>query len=347
MKKSIVVSVIVIIVVIVTAGLFLHTKGKQVSEGVIIRVSDSSTTPDDWDIVLKLTGRDILKEEGVNLKKIPGNFGKAPPFQALLTAQFDVESRAWVGWPNVIARGAKIKAVFSPGTVTKELIGRSGVLVLEKSGVRAIKDLKGKAIAVNVLGLAAEYTIKLLLKKNGISPDQVQLVQVPIENEEQALRTKQVDAAVGSMNGGTWFDLAMERGGVCIIPGTGPYEINGQDSSWMGTGFREDFISLHPDAVRQYVTAVVKAKQIIWDYFKKNPGHVREVYAEIAREKGGNPKLAKYYLPLPPKTTLIKDSDIQYWINVLVSVGQLKNGQIRPADIYTNEFNPFYKKPAG
>jgi ABC-type nitrate/sulfonate/bicarbonate transport system substrate-binding protein len=149
------------------------------------------------------------------------------------------------------------------------------------------------------------------------------------------------------MNGGTWFDLAMERGGVRIIPGTGPYEINGQDSSWMGTGFREDFISSHPDVVKRYVTAVVKTKQIIWDYFKKNPDYVWKVYAEIALEKGGNPKLAKYYLPLPPRTTLIKDSDVQYWINVLVSVGQLKQGQISPADIYTNEFNPFYRKPYG
>jgi ABC-type nitrate/sulfonate/bicarbonate transport system substrate-binding protein len=347
MKKGTVVFAAVIVLAIVAGVFFLSAKKQPISKDVVIKVSDSSTTPDDWDIVFKLTGRDILKEEGVKLKRIPGTSGNTPPFQALLTGQYDVESRAWVGWPNVIARGAKIRAVFSPGTVTKELIGRSGVLVLETSGIKTVKDLKGKTIAINVFGLAAEYTIKLLLEKNGISPDQVQLVQVPIENEEQALRTKQVDAAVGSMNGGTWFDLAMERGGVFIIPGTGPYEINGQDSSWMGTGFRQDFISLHPEAVRRYVAAVIKAKQIIWDYFKKNPEHVWEVYAEIAREKGGNPKLAKYYLPLPPETTLIKDPDIQYWINVLVSVGQLKKGQIRPVDVYTNEFNPFYKKNAG
>lgn len=347
-KKNVLVLAASIIVIITAVFLFLTGREKTVSKDIVIKVSETSTSPNDWDMVKKLTGRDILKEEGVRLEQIPGNSGKVPPFQALLTGQFDVESRAWAGWPNAVSRGMKIKAVYASNSITRALTGRSGMLVLESSGIHTIEDLKGKTIAVNVLGLAGEYVIKMLLKKHGISPDQVQFLLVPVENQEQVLRTKQVDAAVGTMNGGTWFDLALERGGVRIIPGTGSLEINnGKEASSMGAGFREDFIRSHPDAVRRYVTAVVKAKQIIWDAFKKDPGYVRKIHAGIAAEKGGNPVLAKYYLPLRPETTFIKDEDVQFWIDILVTVGQLKPGQIKPADIYTNEFSPFYKGLSG
>ena len=70
---------------------------------------------------------------------------------------------------------------------------------------------------------------------------------------------------------------------------------------------------------------------------------MRDVYAQIAQEKGGNPKLGKYYLPVSPYKAVIKDGDIQFWIDALVSSGKLKSGEIKPSDIYTNEFNPLVK----
>jgi ABC-type nitrate/sulfonate/bicarbonate transport system substrate-binding protein len=135
--------------------------------------------------------------------------------------------------------------------------------------------------------------------------------------------------------------LALQRGGVRVIPGTSPYELFGHDETIGGTGFREEFIKAHPDVVRRYVTAVEKAKRIVWEAFKKDPEHVRQVYADIASEKGGNPELGKFYLPVSPDATIIKDRDIQFWIDALVEDGKLKPGQIKPSDIYTNEFNSF------
>jgi ABC-type nitrate/sulfonate/bicarbonate transport system substrate-binding protein len=336
----------IIAVILLIVGLLQIQKRKSVSKEIVIRVADTTTTPNGWDLVTKLTGRDILKEEGVKVQLVPGISGVGPRFQALLTGQLDLETGAWVGWVNVVARGGKIKAVYSPGAVYKGLIGRSGILVLENSEIRSIKDLKGKTIAVNTLGLAGEYVIKVMLQKNGLHPADIQLLSVPDANEEQVLRTKQVDAVAGTTNGGTWFDLARERGGVRIVPGTSEYDAYGHDATTMGGGFREDFIQAHPDVVRQYVMAIEKAKRIIWDEFQKNPERVRTVYAEISQEKGGNPDLGKYYFPLPPDSTLIKDKDIQFWIDALVEEGQLKPGQIKPSDIYTNEFNSFMNEPA-
>jgi ABC-type nitrate/sulfonate/bicarbonate transport system substrate-binding protein len=306
----------------------------------VIKIADT-TTPDNWEISAQLTGKDILKEEGIKIQKIPGT-SIAPSFQALLSGQYDVAGWGWVGWVNVIAKGGKIKAVDASSAYTKEITEKSGILVLENSKIHTIQDLKGKTIAVNTLGLNAEYVIKLLLQKNGLSMNDVQLLAVPSANAEQILRTKQVDAAIATASsGGTWVDLALERGGVRIIPGTRSYEIFQHDETGGGIGFREDFIQTHPETVRRYVAAVEKAKRIIWNAFQENPERVRKVYAEIARKKGGNPELGKYYLPVSPEASLIKDRDIQLWIDVLVSEGKIKTGQVKPSDIYTNEFNSF------
>ena len=44
---------------------------------------------------------------------------------------------------------------------------------------------------------------------------------------------------------------------------------------------------------------------------------------------------------------LIQDREFQVWIDWLVRDGELRPGQIKPADIYTNELNPFAHSPEG
>ena len=240
-----------IVAVLVAAGAFYLLKDKPKPGEVVIKEVDTPTTPNNWELVEKLTGRDVLKEENVKVQDVPVISG--PLFQALLADQLDVAGFDWTGWINVVARGGKIKAVYGGAAVTKEI--KTGILVLETSGIRAVKDLRGKSIAVNTLGLGAEYDIKIYLEKNGLKLDQVQLLQVPVENEEEALRTSQVNAAAGTTGGGTWFDRALDKGGVRIVPGTDRYDIYGHDATIYALGFKDDFIQAHPDAVRRYVTA--------------------------------------------------------------------------------------------
>ena len=39
---------------------------------------------------------------------------------------------------------------------------------------------------------------------------------------------------------------------------------------------------------------------------------------------------------------VIKDSELQIWIDWVVKDGLLKAGQVKPADLYTNAFNPYF-----
>lgn len=339
-------SIAIVAVLIVGGGLLMTTRENKIEETVAIRILDS-TTPTDVDIVKELTGRDLYEEEGVKLEKITSiqSTGGTQALQALLANNVDTAGSAWTAWINIIASGGKIKALLGTIVTTKDNPGNGGLLVLENSSIRTIKDLEGKKIAVNVLGAEADYVIRQYLKQNGISIDKVQLVVVPSANQEQVLRSKQVDAAAWTSNGGVDFDKSVETGRVREIPGTRNYDVKGENMVY-GIGFREDFIKKHPDTVRKYIRAYDKTRRILVEEYKKDPARVKKAYADAAEEKGGNPKLGKYYTGVKwsPEYPFINDKDIQWWLDRFVEDGILKPGQLKATDVYTNEFNPEYKK---
>ena len=346
-NKLKVLSIAVIAVAITGAGWFAFKKVTPQKKNLAIRVLES-TAPTQWELVTKLTGRDILVEEGVKLEpiySIEAGSGTVS-LQALLANNIDSGASAWPAWINIIAHGGKIKALLGTAASTKNNeSGRSPLLVLNESSIHSIKDLPGKRIAVNTLGAEADYVIRQYLKKNGLSISQVELVVVPVEKQEQMLRSHQIDAAAYGTSGGQDFDMAVEKGGVREIPGTTNFETKGE--AVLGAlGFRDDFIEQHPDEVRKYLRAYDVSRRIIYDEFKKNPERVRKAYAEISVKKGSNPRLAKYFSATrwTPDFPFIVDKDLQWWIDRFIEDGILKPGQIKPSDIYTNEFNPLYKK---
>lgn len=348
MKTTKIVVLAAVILAIAGAGWFAVKKSQAKTSDVAIRVFESSTSPTQWELVKKLTGRDVLKEEGVKLEPVPsvGSGGGTTALQALLAKNVDTAGSAWPAWINIVASGGRIKALLGTTVSTKDnKSGTSGLLVLEDSTVRTIKDLAGKRIAVNVLGAEADYVIRQYLKKNGLSISQVELVVVPSENQEQMLRSRQVDAVAWTSNGGTYFDMTIEKGGVREVPGTRNYETKGEAILY-GIGFHNDFIEKHPDAVRRYIKAYDTSRRIIYAEYQKDPERVRKTHADITAEKGGNPRMSKYYQATSwtPDFPLIVDKDLQWWVERFIEDGLLKPGQVKPTDIYTNEFNPQFKK---
>jgi ABC-type nitrate/sulfonate/bicarbonate transport system substrate-binding protein len=346
-KITKILSIAFIAIIIAGGGWFALKKSAPETENVSIRLLES-TGPTQWELVKKLTGRDLLKEAGVTLVPIQSiqNGGGTVALQALLANNIDTAGSAWPAWINIIARGGKIKAVLGTSVSTKEnKSGTSGLLVLEESRIHSIKDLAGKRIAVNVLGAEADYVIREYLKKNGLSISQVELVVVPAENQEQMLRSRQVDAVAWTTSGGAYWDMTVEKGGVREVPGTRNFDTKGE-TVFFGIGFRNDFIEKHPDTVRKYLLAYDTSRRILYDEFRKDPERVRKIYAEISAEKGGNPKMARYYQASSwtPDFPFISDKDIQWWLDRFTEDGLLKPGQVKPSDVYTNEFNPLFKK---
>ncbi len=341
-------SIAIIAVAIIGVGLFFPKDEKPKEEIVSIRILDSPSTVNNWEIAKKLTGRDILEEEGVKLELITsvqstvGTTG----LQALLSKNVDYATSAWPAWINIFTSGGKIRALVSGQPLSRANPG-NGLVVLENSSIYTAKDLIGKKIAINGLGAEADYVIRQYLKKNGLTIEQVQLVTIPNPQIEQVLRTGQVDVAAWHMGGPIEFKMAMARGGLRELPGTVNVDIKSENTV-TGGGFREDFIKEHPETVKRFVIAYEKSRRLVWDEFQKDPEHVRKAVAEIYKEKDGNPKLAEYYTSgstlFSPDYPFTTDKDIQWWIDIFESEEKLKPGQIKPSDIYTHEFNPYYKE---
>jgi ABC-type nitrate/sulfonate/bicarbonate transport system substrate-binding protein len=331
-----------IILLVMILAVFAGCKASSKNDPGVIRIT-ISTTPNEWDLAKELSGRDVLKESGLKYEFVPSlDSSGLNGMMAILGGKLDIAGGGWVGWINVRARGGKIKAVLPGFALPKDK--KSGILVLEGSNIQGIKDLKGKTVGVNILGLTGEYTLRLLLKKYSVPEDSVTIIPVPTNNQEQALRSRQLDAIADTMCGGTAFDRALDHGGIRLLPNSGNRDVQGENVA-TGTGFREEFIEKYPDQVRRFAQANEAARDIIWENYARDPERVKLAYAAIAKRKGGNPDLAKYYAPgFSPDHRYIKESDVQWWIDLLVSQGKLKPGQIKASDIYTNEFNPSYKK---
>lgn len=106
----------------------------------------------------------------------------------------------------------------------------------------------------------------------------------------------------------------------------------------------ERFIKQNPDTARTFVTGVAKA--IEWA--RTTPRE--EVIArqtEIVKKRGRNEDTAtlQYWRSYGVAETggRIEDKEFQLWLDWLGERGDIKQGQLKPADLYTNEFNGFGK----
>lgn len=274
------------------------------------------------------------REEGIVIEYTGIISGGPESIMTVASGTNDVGASAFSAIINAIGKNTKIKVIV-PAIGTSPQVPDYKWFVLENSSIKKPADLKGKKIAVNSFGAHAEYVTREYLQRAGLTKDDVQLVVIPYENQEQVLRQRQIDVIAPN---GAWVQKIESGGGVRVLFTDG--EIIGEMMK-TGTFISPDFIEKKPDVVRKFVNATVRAIQ--WD--KQNRNESRILIADIIKAKGGNTKIAEYHIGWgirdPP---VFYDSDIQFWIDWMTEDGVLKPGQLKPSDVYTNEFNPYYKK---
>ncbi|WP_030769080.1 MULTISPECIES: ABC transporter substrate-binding protein [unclassified Streptomyces] len=234
---------------------------------------------------------------------------------------------------------APIKAVISYYGVDEH--SYSGYYVLEDSPIRSARDLLGKKVGMNTLGAHSQAVLDIYLSRNGLAKadsSKVESLVVPPVNTDQVLRQKQIDVGV---LGGILRDKAVAAGG--IRPLFSDFDLLGKFSagSYIMT---ERFIKQNPDTARIFVTGVAKA--IEWA--RTTPRE--EVIArqtEIVKKRGRNEDTStlQYWRSYGVAETggRIEDKEFQLWLDWLGERGDIKQGQLKPADLYTNEFNGFGK----
>ncbi|MFI7601428.1 ABC transporter substrate-binding protein [Actinoplanes sp. NPDC049681] len=271
----------------------------------------------------------------VKLKWIGNTISGPQDIQAATTGDIDFGGAFNGAIVKLKAGKAPITAVIGYYGSDKDTY--NGFYVRSDSPIKTARDLIGKKIGVNTLGAHAEAVTKTYLSRNGLTPEeikQVELIVVPPVNTEQSLRQGQIDVASLS---GTLRDKALERGG--IRPLYTDYDLLG---AFTGGSYvlRDDFLKKNPETVHTFVTGVAKA--IEWS--RTQPRDVviarfRDILAKRGRnEDDSQLKFWKSY-GVAGKGGTITDKDFSTWIEWLSSTGELKNKDLKPSDLYTNQYN--------
>ncbi|MFI1159360.1 ABC transporter substrate-binding protein [Streptomyces sioyaensis] len=286
-------------------------------------------------VTLPELAEDLGYLKDVKLKWVGNTISGPQDIQSAATGQTDFGGAFNGAVVKLAANKTPIKAVVSYYGSDKAAF--NGYYVLEDSPLRSARDLRGGKVGMNTLGAHAEALLDIYLQRGGLSraeADKVEPLVVPPVNTEQALRQKQIDVAV---LGGILRDKAVASGG--IRPLFTDYELLGAFSA--GTYVMTDrFLQQNPDTARTFVTAVGRAI----DWSRSTPR--KEVIArmtEIVKKRGRNEDTAplQYWKSFGVAETAgrIKGKDLQLWIDWLAERGDIKKGQVRLEDLYTNEFN--------
>lgn len=159
---------------------------------------------------------------------------------------------------KLIEAGAPVTAVIN--YYGEDELTFNGFYVTAESSIRTPRDLIGKKVAVNTLGAHSDAVLNSYLKKNGLSQDdikQVQLVVVPPNDTEEAIRRGQVDVGV---LGGVLQDNAIAKGGLRSL--FNDFELFGTFAGGQYV-LRKDFIQQNPETTKIFTTGVAKA--IEWE----------------------------------------------------------------------------------
>lgn len=337
----------IVIVIIASAGLTLlsnkydsnnianPTSNPAQKEYTIIRMPNETT----WVTLATVADeKGFFEEDGIKIEWTGKVSGGGPGSLASIAGRSnDAGSAAVMAIINAISHGVKIKAVAPEYEIDEQA---NTWYVLENSSIRSAKDLVGKKIAVNTLKANAEYTIKEYLSQNGVPFDKVELVVIDASRvgnpflTEELFRKGEVDM-MSAYEVIEW--KLLQKGGVRRL--TSYYEIWGRASGNPAYVVSEDFLKKNPDATRRFVAALAKAA----DYINANPEESLQIV--IKRNFALNAEAAKHIKAHRyPEHALISEEQVKFWIDRMVKYGDLKEGQIKPSDIYTNEFNPYFKR---
>lgn len=128
---------------------------------------------------------------GLNVT-IESSVSAADTIPDLLHGKVDVTLGQWTSAIAAEANGVKLRAIAAgnnggPGLET--------LATLSGSPIKQVTELKGKTIAINVLGGLSQMLVESVLSTSGVPPSQVKFTVVPFPLMAEALAAHRVDAA--------------------------------------------------------------------------------------------------------------------------------------------------------
>lgn len=201
-------------------------------------------------------------------------------------------------------------------------------MIVARPGIKSIKDLKGKKVALEV-GLLEHLMLNHALKKNGMAPDSVKLINTPTHQTAQTLASGDVDAiAAWQPNSGQALKALNEAKAIY--------------TSADAPGLIYDALVVDPQSLsdrKEDWRKVVKVWYRIIDYIK-DPAHEKEVLDIMSARVNVPPAEYATYMKGTRFLSLAEEREVFKKGNSLKSLyGSSKN-----ADDF-NVANKVYDKP--
>jgi NitT/TauT family transport system substrate-binding protein len=192
----------------------------------------------------------MFEEEGLDIRY--QRFTSGPPeIAAMVAGRADIgfigSGAAWLafrGDVNIIA--------LDNLALTDEVIAK------KSSGIATVEDLRGKTIATQ-LGTAGENILNLVLKKAGLTPADVTIINMDNNNLASAIIStggQGVDAIAGWQPGTTAVLEALGEDGI-LLASNADFPQDAFPSTWVAN---KDFVKNNPEAVQKFVNALTRAQ---------------------------------------------------------------------------------------
>ncbi|MHB8062404.1 MAG: ABC transporter substrate-binding protein [Ruminiclostridium sp.] len=348
-KKNVIIGVIVI-ALIIGGAIFskqyiannTENKAADNTEAIASNADDKTATKEE--IVVKVptiqSGGPLLiaqelgyfKEQNIKLVEV-GAVPSGNQLQAVITGDIDFTAGNHADREvEAYVKGIPVKVIIAQSETTKDMPHMKW-MVSKDSKINSAKDLVGKKIAMSyITGGCPVTNLREYLRKGGVDIKDVNMIQMNDNMQAAALRQGLIDVA--TIHAPLSGLLIKQDGARVLFSDYDTFETKAGNN--MAT--TEKVIKDNPEKVRRFVAAVVKAQKWIIN----NLAETDKIYA---KKLDLDPEVAKdfdrmYY----SETGLENDERIQLWIDELVKEGEIEEGQVKPTDIYTNEFNPNYKK---
>jgi ABC-type nitrate/sulfonate/bicarbonate transport system substrate-binding protein len=265
----------------------------------------------------------FFEDAGVRVE-IVGTFTSGPAIvQAAGTGQLDVGHSAISGIANAVHSGIDVIGVADSQTEFEDAPLMQW-FVKADSPIRAATDLRGKTIGTNSLSGSFYYTALEYLGRAGMTTDDVQFVQIPHNNQEQALASGQIDVA-GVIDPYSVSMAASDQFRVLFRA----VDVIGERQFSL-VFFRSEIVREQPDVVRKFLAGYRAAIE----YIEENP---EQSSAEMSTAIGFERSLVLPHRYTPDAE--VRLDDVQYWLDLMREGGELEDGgRLRPADVATDEF---------
>lgn len=195
--------------------------------------------------------------------------------------------------------------------------------VRKDSGIKSIKDLKGKNIAINLFKSSFHYTWEIELAKNGMSANDVNFVQIAFAQQEEALKNGIVDA-IGLMQ--PYSKSVRENDEFVKLYDA--VDCFGE-RQFCTIFLNEEWADKNPEQATKFVTALAKTCK----WIEKNQEEAREIIAKYTGVDKNKIDDYKYQ-----QNAMCNMEDVQYWIDFMVNFEGVSS-DLKPEQIATNKYN--------